>query len=88
MMRKGEVDAIALSRETIVGLLGIVPGSRALHGGFLNSTTAIAVPKNKPAALAAVTEFIEEAKASGLVRHALDAMGMATSQIPPVGVKA
>jgi len=88
MMRKGEVDAIALSRETIVGLLGIVPGSRALDGGFLNSTTAIAVPKNKPAALAAVTDFIEEAKASGLVRHALDAMGMTTSQIPPVGMKA
>src|SRR5712671_7613581 len=88
MMRKGEVDAIALSRETIVGLLGIVPGSRALDGGFLNSTTAIAVPKNKPSALAAVTDFIEEAKASGLVRHALDAMGMTTSQIPPVGMKA
>ena len=88
MMRKGEVDAIALSRETIVGLLAIVPGSRALDGGFLNSTTAIAVPKNKPAALAAVTEFIEEAKASGLVRRALDAMGMTTSQIPPAGMKA
>jgi polar amino acid transport system substrate-binding protein len=88
MMRQGEVDAIALSRETIVGLLAIVPGSRALDGGFLNSTTAIAVAKNKPMALAAVTEFIEEAKASGLVRRALDAMELTTSQVPPAGVKA
>ena len=35
---------------------------------FLNSTTAVCVPKGKPAALAYVSEFIEEAKASGLVR--------------------
>ena len=87
-MRAGKVDAIALSREAVGGLVKALPGSRVLDGGFLNSTTAIAVPKNQPAALAAVTDFIEEAKASGLVRHALDAMGMTTSQIPPIGMKA
>ena len=42
LMRTGKADAIALSRETIVGLLAVVPGSRALDGGFLNSTTAVA----------------------------------------------
>jgi polar amino acid transport system substrate-binding protein len=86
LMRAGKVDAIALSRETIVALLDVIPGSRALDGGFLNSTTAVAVAKNKPAALAYVTAFIEEAKASGLVRRALDDMGLTSSQIPPPGV--
>ena len=86
LMRAGKVDAIALSRETILALIEIVPGSRALDGGFLHSTTAVAVAKNKPAALAYVTAFIEEAKASGLVRRALDEMGLRSSQIPPPGM--
>ena len=86
LMRAGKADAIALSRETIVALLDVLPGSRALDGGFLNSTTAVAVAKNKPAALAFVRAYIEEAKASGLVRRALDDMGLTTSQIPPPGM--
>jgi polar amino acid transport system substrate-binding protein len=86
LMRAGKVDAIALSRETIVALLDVVPGSRALDGGFLNSTTAVAIAKNKSAALAFVSTFIEEAKASGAVRRALDEMGLTTSQIPPPGM--
>jgi polar amino acid transport system substrate-binding protein len=45
------------------------------------------VPKGRPAALAYVSEFIEEAKASGLVRKALDEMGLTSSQIAPAGMK-
>lgn len=88
LMRAGKVDAIALSREAVGGLVDALPGSRVLDGGFLNSTTAVAVAKNKPAALAAVTEFIEEAKASGLVRRALDSMGLKASQVAPPGMRA
>jgi polar amino acid transport system substrate-binding protein len=87
LMRAGRVDAIALSREAVGGLVQALPGSRVLDGGFLNSTTAVAVPKERPAALAYVTAFIEEAKASGLVRRALDAMGLMSSQVAPAGVK-
>jgi len=87
LMRAGKVDAIALSREAVGGLVEALPGSRVLDGGFLNSTTAVAVEKNKPAALAAVTAFIEDAKASGLIRRALDSMGLKTSQVAPPGMK-
>ena len=55
-------------------------GARILDDAFLNSSTAVCVPKGKPAALAYVSEFIEEAKASGLVRKALDEMGLTPSQ--------
>ncbi|MGE5164726.1 MAG: hypothetical protein ACM3IH_11975 [Sphingobacteriales bacterium] len=41
------------------------PGSRILDGGFLNSSTAVAVPKGRPDALAYVSEFIEEGKGRG-----------------------
>jgi polar amino acid transport system substrate-binding protein len=45
------------------------------------------VPKGKPAALGFVGEFIEEAKASGLVRRAFDEMGLKTSVVAPAGMK-
>ena len=58
-----------------------------LDGGFLNSSTAVAVPKNKPAALAYVGAFIEDAKASGLARRAFDDIGLKMSQVAPAGMK-
>jgi polar amino acid transport system substrate-binding protein len=88
MMKAGKLDAIALSRESVGGLVAALPGSRVLEEAFLNSTTAVAVPQSKPAARAFVTEFIEEAKAAGLVRRALDMMELKTSQVAPAGMKA
>jgi polar amino acid transport system substrate-binding protein len=87
LMKAGKADAIALSRESLTGLKDKIPGSHILDGGFLNSTTAVAVPKNHPEALAYVTAFVEDAKASGLVRKAFDEVGMKTSQMAPAGMK-
>jgi polar amino acid transport system substrate-binding protein len=84
-MRSGRADALALSRESLQGMAAKLPGARILDGGFLDSVTAIAVPKNKPKSLAAVSEFIEEAKASGAVRRAFDAMGLTGSVVAPAG---
>ena len=86
-MQEKRIEAIALSRESLSGLVGKIPGSRILKDAFLNSSTSVCVPKNKPAALAYVSEFIEEAKASGLVRKALDEMGLKSSQVAPAGMK-
>jgi polar amino acid transport system substrate-binding protein len=86
-LRDGQVDTLAFSRESLTELAPNVPGSRILDGGFLNSTTSVAVPKGKPEALACVTEFIEEAKASGLVRQAFGEMGLKSSQVAPAGMK-
>jgi polar amino acid transport system substrate-binding protein len=87
MVLAGKGDAIALARESLGGVASKIPGSRILDGGFLNSTTAIAVPKSKPAALAYASAFIEEAKASGLVRRAFDDIGLKSSQVAPAGMK-
>ena len=86
-MQEKRIEAIALSRESLGGLVGKIPGSRILKDAFLNSSTSVCVPKNKPAALAYVSEFIEEAKASGLVRKALDEMGLTSSEVAPAGMK-
>jgi polar amino acid transport system substrate-binding protein len=87
LMRAGKADAIALSRESLTGLVQQMPGSRILDGGFLNSVTAVAVPKGKPAALAYASAVVEEAKASGSVRRSFDAVGLTTSMVAPAGMR-
>ena len=87
LMRAGKADAIALSRESLTGLLPKLPGSRLLDGGFLNSVTAVAVPPGHKAALAYVSAFVEEVKTSGDVRRAFDDIGLKTAQVAPAGMK-
>jgi polar amino acid transport system substrate-binding protein len=87
LLKEGKADAIALSRESLTGLAGKLPGSRILDGGFLNSFTAAAVPNGKPDALAYVSAFVEEQKASGAVRNSFDEIGLKNSVVAPAGAK-
>ena len=87
LLKDGKADAIALSRESLGGLAAKLPGSRILDGGFLNSYTAAAVPNGKPEALAYVSAFIEEQKASGAVRKSFDEIGLKNSVVAPAGAK-
>lgn len=82
-MKAGEVDAIALGRESLRGLAPQLPGARILDGHFHAAGTAVAVPKGKPAAHAYVTRFIEEAKTNGILRRALDDAGFADLAMAP-----
>lgn len=83
MMRDGKADAFALSRDSLPTYVKQIAGSRVVDGAFQQIGIAIAVPKGKPAALAAVTEFMEEAKRSGVVRRALDRAGFEDPVAPP-----
>ncbi|HEX2114467.1 MAG TPA: transporter substrate-binding domain-containing protein [Alphaproteobacteria bacterium] len=83
LLRDGKADAVALGRESLESLLPKLPGARILDGHFHATGVAVAVPKSRPAALAYVTAFIEEAKASGLVRKALDENGINGPVAPP-----
>ena len=86
-MKAGQADAIALGRESLLSLAPSIPGARVLEDAFLSNTVAAAVPKNKPAAHATVRAYIEEAKASGLVRKALDDLGLKTTSVAPAGME-
>ena len=82
-VRAGKVDAAAAGRETLAGCAAQLPGARVLEGAFHREGVAVAVPKNRPAALAYVTEFIEHAKASGVVRRAFDDAGLKDAVVAP-----
>jgi polar amino acid transport system substrate-binding protein len=87
LLRAGKVDVTGGSRESLVVLAGLLPGSRVLDGAYLNSYVAVGVPKGRPAGLAYASAFVEEAKASGLVRRSLDSFGMQSAVIPPAGTR-
>jgi polar amino acid transport system substrate-binding protein len=87
LLKSGEADAIALSRESLLGLAAKLPGSRVLDEAFLSSYVAVAVPKGKPAALAYASAFIDAAIGSGSVRRARDSIGMQASTVPPPGTR-
>jgi polar amino acid transport system substrate-binding protein len=80
-LKSGQADALALSRDAFVTLLPDLPGSRVLKGGFQSTGIAVAVQRWKPAALACVSAFIEDAIRSGLVRRALDKAGFADEPV-------
>lgn len=82
MLRSGKVDAFALGREALVPYQAEIPGSRILEGYIHATGIAIAVPKNRPAALAHASAFLKEAKASGLVRRTFDKAGEKSAVAP------
>jgi polar amino acid transport system substrate-binding protein len=72
-----------MGRESLESLAVKLPGARVLDGHFHAAGVAPAVPKERPAALAYVTAFIEEAKAEGAVRRILDRHGIKGVVAPP-----
>ena len=83
MLRTGVADAFALTHDALPALAARLPGSRILDGSFLQTGIAIAVPKNRPSALAYATAFMEDAKASGVVRRAFDDAGLKDLVVAP-----
>lgn len=84
MAQKGDGDAFALSHDSFVGMLPVVPGARVLPGQFQQTGVSVAVPKGRPGALKLATRLLEDAKASGLVRRALDAAGFKDAAVAPL----
>jgi polar amino acid transport system substrate-binding protein len=83
MLRSGQIDAFALGRDALVPYQKDIPGSRLLDGYFHKTGIAMAVPKNRPAALAHVRTFIEGAKAGGLIRRTFDSAGLQDTAVAP-----
>ena len=63
LMQTGQADALALSRDSLQPLLAAVPGSRIVTGGFQQTLVAVAVPQGRAEELAAVTRWLDQAKA-------------------------
>ena len=81
LLKNGEVDAFALSRDQLNKLALKLPGTRVLDETFKKTVTAVAVPLNHPQSLAFVTEFMTAAKSNGALRKAYDDNGLKDTPI-------
>lgn len=66
-----KLDAMAGVRQALVTAATKIPGSRVLDGRFMVIPQAAGIPKGRDAGARYLREFIEDAKASGLVAQAL-----------------
>jgi len=76
LLKNGEIDAFALSRDQLNAMAKKIPGTRVLDETFKQTVTAVAVPLNHPLALAYATKFMTETKSNGLLRKAFDNNGL------------
>jgi polar amino acid transport system substrate-binding protein len=81
LLKNGEIDAFALSRDQLNAMAKKIPGTRVLDETFKQTVTAVAVPPNHPLALAFVTTFMTGAISNGTLRKAYDNNGLKDAPI-------
>ncbi len=76
MLNSGKVDAFAANKANLFGLSDKMPGSRVLDGRIGVDEVAIALPKGREAGMVYVRKYIEDAKAEGLIKAAVQRVGL------------
>ena len=85
LLRAGRADAFASTRQYLLRASKNLAGSRVLADYYGANLNRVVVPKGHPGRLSYVTDFVEDAKASGLVQKAIDRDGTFAFQVPPPG---
>ena len=81
LLRSNEADAMASVRTLLLEYSDQLPGSRVLEESYGELLLAIAILKGRPDYLSYIREFIEDAKASGIVQRAIDNAGARGVQV-------
>jgi polar amino acid transport system substrate-binding protein len=81
LLKNGEIDAFALSRDQLNAMAKKIPGTKVLDETFKKTVTAVAVPLNHPQSLAFVKKFMTDAVSNGTLRKAYDNNGLKDSPI-------
>jgi polar amino acid transport system substrate-binding protein len=81
LLKNGEIDAFALSRDQLNAMSKKIPGTRVLDETFKQTITAVAVPPKHPQSLEFVTKFMTEATSNGILRKAYDNNGLKDTPI-------
>jgi polar amino acid transport system substrate-binding protein len=88
LVKAARADAWASPRPPLLEYQPKLAGSRVLDDHYGANRQAMAVPKARADRLAYITAFVEEAKTSGLVQRAIDAVGERGIEVAPAGVPA
>ena len=75
-LRDGKAEAFAAPRQILVEYSEKLPGSRVLDEGYGVNRVGIAVAKHRPGLRSYFSEYVEEAKASGLIGRLIETRGL------------
>ncbi len=83
LIRTGRADAWASPRPPLLEYAPRLAGSRVLDDHYGANLQSMAVPKDQAGRLDYIDEFIEQAKASGLVQRAIEHAGERGIEVAP-----
>jgi polar amino acid transport system substrate-binding protein len=72
-----------MGTEAVKNLSGKLPGTKVLDEVIHSTGVVVVVPKDRAAARDWAARFIEDAKADGTVRRALDGSGFTDEKVAP-----
>jgi len=83
ILQRGEADLFASLHEVLRHYAARMPGAQLWEGRYGFNSLGFAVPKGKAARLAFLSEFVEHAKASGIIQMAIDRSGWRGIRVAP-----
>ena len=84
LVKSGKADVLVAQKANLYDVSAQLPGSRVLDGRPGAEDQAMALPKGRSSgALAYARRFIEDAKADGLVKAAIDRAGLRGAVVAP-----
>jgi len=81
--RAGSLDVLAGVKSPLHRVADRDPRVRVLSGAFMQIEQAMGIPGGRPAALAFLSAFVEDVKASGFVADALDRTCQTDARVAP-----
>jgi polar amino acid transport system substrate-binding protein len=83
-LKSGKADVIFSVKPSLFEVSNQLPGSRVLDGRPGVDPHAMAMPKGRDPGLAYARQFIEDAKSGGLVKAAIERVGMRGAVVAPL----
>ena len=83
LLKSGKADVVAANKPTLFVQSDRLPGSRVLDGRFSVAPYSMVIAKDRGAGEAYVRKFIEEIKASGLVKSSIEKAGLRGVVVAP-----
>jgi polar amino acid transport system substrate-binding protein len=83
LIGKGGLDALAMGMGALEDLSRKLPGTKVLDEVIQSTGVVVVVPKGKTVAKVWAAHFLDDAKADGTVRRALDGNGFSGDKVAP-----
>ena len=84
LLKSGKADVFGANKPNLFEVLKQLPGSRLLDGRPGSEQQAMAMPKGRGPGVAYAREFVEDAKSEGLVKAAIERVGLRGTVVAPL----